>query len=247
MHQVEDEKIPLLSFIMPAHNEQDVIESTVNSCLEVLESSGLTGEVVVADDGSRDRTREILDRIAGIRQNVRVTHLSVNSGYGVAMKSALALSRGKYVATIDSDGQFDPADAVELLRLAEGGHMCVTGFRTKKKDTRFRVIGNYVFNLMVRLFCGIDFKDSQCAIKVMEGDAFRSMQFESKGYTFPTEVVFKAHYCGYPVKEKAVSHFPRAGGESSLKFLKTSIDMLLFLLYLRTKLLLYRRKLIESL
>ncbi len=246
IEHTEDTK-PHLSFIMPAHNEEDVIEETVKRCLGTIEKSGVSGEVIIANDGSRDRTGEILDRLASRYENVRVTHLSQNSGYGVAMKNALDLSRGEFVATLDSDGQFDPDDAIPLLHQAEEGHGCVTGFRAKKVDTPFRVIGNYVFNLLVRIFCGVDFKDSQCAIKVVKGDIFRDLNLESKGYMFPTEVVFKSFYSGQRVMEMAVSHFSRKGGSSSLKFLKTSIDMFFFLIYLRTKLLLYRRNLIESL
>jgi glycosyltransferase involved in cell wall biosynthesis len=240
-------KVPLISFIMPAHNEEDVIEATVKRCLEVIEESGVSGEVVVANDGSKDRTGEILDRLALLYGNVKIYHLSENSGYGVAMKNALHNSSGEFIATIDSDGQFEPADAIKLLKKAKEGLVCVTGFRAKKKDSLFRVIGNYVFNLLVRILCRVDFKDSQCAIKVMNGNILRNMHLESKGYMFPTEVVFKTHYSGYSVGEIGVSHYPRAGGESSLKLLKTSIDMLLFLLYMRMKLLLYRRKLIERL
>jgi len=247
MNEGKNGALPLLSFIMPAHNEEDVIEDTVKKCLETLEKEGLRGEVIVGNDGSTDRTGEIMDRLACLYDNVDVCHLKENGGYGVAMRRALQLSRGRYVATIDSDGQFDPADAVRLLRRAQEGHVCVTGFRGKKKDSLFRVIGNYVFNLMVRLFCGVDFKDSQCAIKVLEGEFLRGLPLESKGYMFPTEVVFKAHYSGKSVSEMEVSHFARKGGASSLKFLKTSIDMFMFLIYIRIKLLVYRRKLIEQL
>lgn len=246
MDERTDDRRPLLSFIMPAHNEEDVIEETVRNCLDVLEKSGISGEVIVTNDGSRDRTGEILDRLASSNENVKVEHLEVNSGYGVAMRRALSVSSGEYVATIDSDGQFDPRDATHLLHRAEQGYICVTGFRGKKKDSLFRVFGNWVFNLLVRIFCGVNFKDSQCAIKVVKGDVLRSLLLESKGYMFPTEVVFKIHYNGHSVTEMEVSHFPRQGGESSLKFMKTSIDMLLFLLYMRTKLILHRRELIES-
>jgi glycosyltransferase involved in cell wall biosynthesis len=238
---------PGLSFIMPAHNEEDVIEETVKDCLRVMEEAGIRGEVVVANDGSRDRTGEILDRLAALHGNLKVVHLPVNSGYGVAMRCALGESRGDWVATIDSDGQFDPADAVRLLEKAEEGYACVTGYRSKKKDSLMRVVGNQVFNILVRLVCRVSYRDSQCAIKIVKGDVLRDTRLESKGYMFPTEVVFKMHYAGHKVGEMAVSHFPRQGGESSLKFMKTSVDMLLFLIYMRLKLLLFRRKLIESL
>jgi dolichol-phosphate mannosyltransferase len=232
---------------MPAHNEEDVIEDTVKNCLRVMEESGIGGEVVVADDGSRDRTGEILDRLASRHANLRVVHLPVNSGYGVAMRNALRESTGEWVVTIDSDGQFDPADALKLLEMARGGYPCVTGYRAKKQDSLMRVVGNHAFNLLVRILCKVSYRDSQCAIKVVNGDVLRGTNLESRGYMFPTEVVFKLHYAGHAVGERAVSHFPRKGGESSLKFLRTSIDMFLFLMYMRMKLLLFRRKLIETL
>lgn len=241
------EQPPRLSFIMPAHNEEDVIEKTVGSCLRVFEEGGLTGEVVIANDGSTDGTAAILDRLADEFHNVRVVHLPVNGGYGIAMRRALEQSTGEYVATIDSDGQFDPADAIHLLETAERGSACVTGYRRKKQDSLLRVIGNDVFNLLVRLLCRVRLRDSQCAIKVSSGDILRKLPLEARGYMLPTEIVFKMHYAGHRVEERGVSHFARTGGHSSLRTLRTSFDMLLFLLYMRLKLVLIRRKLIENL
>lgn len=232
---------------MPAHNEEDVIEESVRNCLGAMEKAGIRGEVIVADDGSRDRTGEILERLAAIHGNVKVVRLRTNSGYGVAMRNALKESRGEWVATIDSDGQFDPADAVRLLGAARGKYDCVTGCRAKKKDSLMRVLGNHVFNILVRLACRVSYRDAQCAVKVVKGDLLRATNLESKGYTLPTEIVFKMHYAGHKVGEMEVSHFPRKGGQSSLKFMKTSLDMFLFLIYIRMRLFVFRRRLIESL
>lgn len=237
----------LVSIVMPAYNEEGNIEKTVRDCLQELARLGIPGEVVVTNDGSLDRTPEILRRLEAEVENLRFVDLRENLGYGGAMKKAIDASRGEYVVTVDSDGQFDIGDLPRLLEKIREGYDCVTGYRAKKKDTLPRVFANWAYNQLVRLLCGIRFTDSQCALKIFKGDVLRSLPIEARGFPFPTEALVKLSYQGYRITEIPINHHFREAGESKVKFFKTARIMFTFLLYVRFKLSLHRNRVIYHL
>lgn len=238
---------PEISIVMPAYNEEANLERTVRECMELFKTKEISGEVVVTNDGSVDGTLKILERLQGEFENLRYVDLKENLGYGGAMMKAVDASRGEYVVTVDSDGQFDVGDVPQLLAKTREGYDCVTGYRTKKKDTLPRVIANWGYNLLVRLLCGISFKDAQCALKIYRGDAIRSLTMEARGFTFPTEALIKLSYCRYRIAEVPVSHRFREGGESTIRFFTTVRIMFIFLLYIRFKLALHKSRIIYHL
>ena len=233
-----------VSIVMPAYNEEANLEKTVRECLETLEKEQIPGEVVVTNDGSQDGTLHILERLSEAFQSVRYIDLKQNLGYGGALKKAIDASTGRYVVTIDSDGQFDIQDMPRLLAKIREGYDCVTGFRTRKKDTLPRVIANWGYNFLVKLLCGISFTDAQCALKIYRGDVIRSLDLEARGFTFPTETLIKLKYYGYRIAELPITHRHREGGESKVHFFKTVRIMFIFLLYIRFKLALHRNRII---
>jgi glycosyltransferase involved in cell wall biosynthesis len=205
-------------------------------------------EVLVVDDGSRDRTPAILDEMAGRMPWLRILHQPKNLGYGAAIKRGIAESRGRYVVTIDSDGQFDPADIPRLSRRLEADRLdCVTGYRPQKKDTLPRVVANQVYNWLVRMLIGIRFHDAQCALKIFRGEVIRSINTEARGFTFPTEILVKFINKGYGVGEEEITHLPRVTGASTIRFFRTSRIMFVFLLYMRFKLFLFRSGILNDL
>ena len=235
-----------VSIVMPAYNEEANIEGTVKECVELLAKERISGEVIVTNDGSQDATLQILERLKSHYPNLQYIDLKENLGYGGALKKALDLSTGEYVVTIDSDGQFDIRDMPKLLEKIREGLDCVTGYRTKKRDTLPRVIANWGYNLLVRILCGFSYTDAQCALKVYRGDVIRSIILEARGFTFPTEVLIKLKYYGYKIAELPITHRYRKGGESKVAFLRTIRIMFVFLLYVRFRLALHRNKVIYT-
>ena len=224
-----------VSITMPAYNEEDNIEKTIRECMETLRKEQISGEIIVSNDGSQDGTLAILKKLKAEFNNLVLIDLEQNLGYGGALKKAIDISKGRYVVTIDSDGQFDIGDLPRLLKKIQEGYDCVTGYRARKKDTLPRVIANWGYNLLVRMLCGISYKDSQCALKLFVGDVIRSFSLEARGFTFPTEILIKLKYYGYSTEEISVSHRHREGGESKVAFFKTIRIMFIFLLYIRFK------------
>lgn len=232
---------PDLSVCAPAYNERDAIEPVVRAWAKTLAGFQRSAEIVVANDGSTDGTGDVLERLKAEVPALRVVHLAKNGGYGRALAGAIAASRGRWVATIDSDGQFDLADAPRLLERAErDGVDLVCGYRRSKRDRPLRVLANRVQNGLVSMLCGVSLRDANCALKVARGDALRAMRLEATGYPLPTEICVRFHARGLKLAEEPVDHREREAGLSKLKFLQTSRRMLVFMLYLRRRTRLFR-------
>lgn len=236
-----------VSIVMPAFNEESNIESTVRACHRALAGIGRAGEIVVTNDGSRDNTLAVLTRLASEVPNLVVVNHPKNLGYGAALTSAIRASRGEYIVTIDSDGQFDIGELSAFFEDTKNGTGVVTGFRIKKQDTFFRVFANRGLNTLITLLFGARFNDINCAFRLYRGEVLRSITIESRGYQAPSEIMIKLLNTGCGIKEVAVSHFARKGGQSALKPMKAILQMTAFLVYLKMKIVLYRNGMLNSL
>lgn len=236
-----------ISVVAPAYNEQDNIEKVVRHWENILESCDHTNEIVITNDGSTDKTLEVLQRLGEEFSNLRIVNSQVNGGYGDALSKAIYASKGEYVVTIDSDGQFELSDYQQMFEVClDNGYDAVTGYRMGKKDTLLRVFADRVLNIIVRVLLGLKFKDTNCALKLVKGDIIRKMNIEAKAYPTPTEILLRLKEQGLKVGEVGVSHKEREAGQSHLKFMRTGINMFSFLLYMRWKISLKRLRVINS-
>lgn len=236
---------PRLSVAAPCYNEAEGIEAVVAEWDAVLARQPEPTEIVLCNDGSVDGTAEVLDGLRARVPRLRVVHNATNGGYGRALSCAIAATRGEYVATIDSDGQFDLADAFDLLgELERGGYDGVTGWRMGKKDGLLRVFADRCMNLLVRALFGARLRDTNCALKVVKGNVLRELRIEARGYPTPTEICLRLAARGYRLGERGVTHRERAAGASKLHPWRTAWGFLRFLVYLRLKLKLYRARII---
>jgi glycosyltransferase involved in cell wall biosynthesis len=236
---------PRLSVAAPCFNEQDAIVAVVQEWEGVLDGWPWESEIVLCNDGSTDDTASILAQLQTAHPRLVVVSFERNGGYGRALSAAIDATRGEYVATIDSDGQFDLADAGALLdELERGGFDCVTGFRKAKQDSVFRVLADRGLNRLVRWMFGVDLRDTNCALKVARGEVLRGLPIEARGYPTPTEICVRLVARGHAVGELGVTHREREAGASKLHPFRTAWSMFRFLLYLRTKLKLARQRII---
>jgi dolichol-phosphate mannosyltransferase len=236
-----DDPRPWLSVAAPCYNEAEGIAAVVAEWDAVLAAAPQTTEIVLCNDGSTDGTAGVLAGITARYPRLKVVSNPTNGGYGRALASAIAATRGTYVATIDSDGQFDVADALALAREIErGGYDGVTGWRRGKKDSAFRVVADRCMNLMVRAMFGVRLRDTNCALKVVRGDVLRGLPIEARGYPTPTEICIRLVARGYRLGECGVRHRERTAGASKLHPVRTAWSFFRFLVYLRRKLKLHQ-------
>ncbi len=236
----------LLSICAPAYNEAAGIAAVVRSWQQTLHRLGLDAEIVITDDGSTDDTGIILDHLCAEMPSLVVLHHPANAGYGRAVATALAHSRGDEVLTLDSDGQFDPGEYPALSRKLSEGYDVVTGFRLRKQDRLLRVLADRGLNIVVRVLFGLKLRDTNCALKLFRGEVARTLTIEARGFPTPTELLVKAKTYGYRIAEVGITHYPRLAGESKLKVVRTGWQVLLFLLYLKYKQILYRWRVVSS-
>lgn len=227
---------PALSIAAPAFNEEACIESVVRSWLAMLDRERIHGEIVIVDDGSTDRTAELLAKLAEEDERVRPIEHPENRGYGRALRTAILAARAPWIATMDSDGQFDPDDIPRLMRAqVRSNANVVIGFRRRKADTRTRVLANQGLRAIVRLLFRARFRDTNCALKLLPRDWIVTARLEANGFPTPTEIVILAMRAGLEIAEVGVDHRVRAGGRSKLGLVSTAAEMLGFLIALRLR------------
>jgi glycosyltransferase involved in cell wall biosynthesis len=232
---------PWLSVAAPCFNEAEAIADVVAEWDAILAAVPRPTEIVLCNDGSTDGTADVLAGLTARHPRLRVVSNPTNGGYGRALATAIAATRGTYVATIDSDGQFDVADAVALAGdLERDGKDGITGFRLGKKDSAFRVLADRGMNLLVRAMFGVHLRDTNCALKVVRGELLRGLPIEARGYPTPTEICIRLAARGYRLGERGVTHRERTAGFSKLHPWRTAWSFFRFLVYLRKKLRLHR-------
>lgn len=236
-----------LSICAPAYNEEASIEQVLRDWERILAEGGVSAEIVIANDGSQDRTGELLTRLQQEFSNLVVVTHQVNGGYGRALRSAMAAARGSYIVTIDSDGQFDVAEWRQLHdELVRGDYDLVTGYRHAKQASWIHVLADRSLNRLIRLLFGIDLHDTNCALKLLKGDVAHQLGGEAMGYPTPTEFHIRAQTLGFRTGEVRITHRDRLGGTSKLKAFRTSWQMILFLMYLKYKQWLYRHRILAE-
>ena len=225
----------------PCFNEAEGIAAVVADWDAVLTTRPECTEIVLCNDGSTDGTAAVLENLQSRFPRLQAVHHTANGGYGRALAAAIAATSGQYVVTIDSDGQFDLADAFVLIEeLERGGYDGVTGWRVGKKDSTLRVLADRGMNLLVRALFRVSLRDTNCAIKVVKGDVLRALRIEARGYPTPTEICLRLIARGYRLGEHSVTHRERTAGASKLQPWRTAWSFLRFLFYLRCKLKLHR-------
>lgn len=208
-------RVPRLSYFFPAHNEEANLEGLIVEALETLPSLADTFEIIAVNDGSRDRTGEVADRLAAARPEVvRAVHHPVNRGYGEALRSGFAAARYELIAFTDGDRQFRVEDIGRLTaRLAGPDHPdAVAGYRIRRADPLLRILYARTYKLANRLLFGLRVRDVDCACKLFRREALDGIRVESGGAFFSAELLIKIQAAGRSVVEVGVPHYPRTAG-----------------------------------
>jgi glycosyltransferase involved in cell wall biosynthesis len=196
------------------YNEEGNIETAVTSALAVL--AGVTDryEVIVVDDGGRDRTGAIADRLAAADPRVCVVHHAVNRGYGAALRSGFAAATHPLVVLADGDNQFDLGELSVLLR-GLGKFDIVSGYRIARHDPAVRRLYAFMYNRLVRVLFHIPVRDVNCGFKIYRRDLIERLlpQLRSTGALINVEMLARARKLGATVTEVGVHHYPRETGQ----------------------------------
>jgi glycosyltransferase involved in cell wall biosynthesis len=206
-----------ISFVLPAYNEEDNIEKAVRAVVQAAETIDIEDyEVVVVDDGSADRTAEILERLRVENPHIRPIHHPKNLGYADALRTGFTSAKLPLVFYTDSDLQFDVKEVKNLLPAIED-YDIVCGFRIYRYDPLTRLFLAWGYNLVARTVFRLRVRDIDCAFKLFRREVFDVIQIRSKKFFVDTEILAKARHHGFRMTEIGVRHYPRAGGRSTVR------------------------------
>jgi glycosyltransferase involved in cell wall biosynthesis len=203
-----------LSVVLPAHNEEGAIATTVHSIVETLLPWVPDFEVIVVNDGSQDNTRAIVEAIALSDPHVRLITHEANQGYGATLVTGFEAVTKNLAFFTDSDGQFDPRDLAPFFPLIEQ-YDAVLGYRINRQDTWLRKLNAWGWHLLVATIFGVQVRDVDCAFKLYRVEFFLQNRLETRGAMINAEILYKLKRSGCTMTEVGVRHLPRATGKAT--------------------------------
>jgi glycosyltransferase involved in cell wall biosynthesis len=202
---------PGLSLVMPAYNEEANVGAAVRACAAAGAKFAEDYEVVVVDDGSRDRTSERVQAEAQNDPRVRLIRLPQNRGFGGALKTGLKAAQQPHVFYTDSDLQFDLEEIAKLLEHIDEVAV-VVGYRIDRQDHFVRKLNAWAWGRLQWVLFGLNVRDIDCGFKLFRREVLQAMPMRSDGAFLSTEMLLRARAAGHAIGEVPVHHYPRKAG-----------------------------------
>ncbi len=211
---------PELSFVMPCYNEEEIIGYTIPRFAAAFKKAGIRLELIAVDNGSRDRTGEMIREMAASEPSIVYHRVEVNEGYGNGVLSGIQVCRAPWVGIIPCDGQVDAEDVVALFDTVKttNGNVLAKVRRRFRMDGLWRKVVSVTYNVMVRaLWPRLGSIDVNGSPKILPRTALEAMDLKSKTWFLDPEIVIKAHYMGLRVLEFNVFARMRGNGLSHVR------------------------------
>ncbi|RFF29507.1 glycosyltransferase family 2 protein [Wenzhouxiangella sediminis] len=201
-----------VSIIIPARDESGNLPGLLDEIDAAMKPLGLQHEILVVDDGSEDDTWSVLSERAAVDSSLHPIRHRKSAGQSTSLWQAAQLAKGRWLATLDGDGQNDPADLPRLLQHATEGKLeMVAGHRTTRRDTWFKRLSSKIANGVRSRLLRDNTPDTGCGLKVIRRDAFlRLPYFDHMHRYLPALIQFQGGRC----ESVPVNHRPRGAGES---------------------------------
>ena len=219
---------PRVSVVIPCLNEAETIEECVSRARGVLEASGLSGEVIVADNGSDDDSAELARR-----GGAHIVH-EPRRGYGSAYLAGFAAARGEYIVMGDADLTYDFREIPRYVELLDDGAQLVMGNRLKNihdgaMPWMHQYVGNPILTGVLNVFFRTGVSDAHCGMRALRRDVLPRLDLRTTGMEFASEMVIRASKEKLDIREFPIEYHPR-GGESKLSSFRDGWRHLRFLL-----------------
>jgi glycosyltransferase involved in cell wall biosynthesis len=233
MQQSSNESRLTLSVIVPAYNEEKTVAAVVGRVVAELSCSF---EIIIVNDGSTDRTPEIIDGLAAKDSRIRIHH-KTNGGKASALKQGFAMSQGDIVIIQDADLEYDPSEIKEVIRpILEGDADVVFGSRfLVRRATRvlyfYHFLANNLITFVSNLFTNLNMTDVETGYKAMRGEIIRSMVLTATGFGIEIEITAKVAKWRAAVYEVPISYYGRTYEEGKKIGTWDGIMALWYILY----------------
>ncbi|HEX8617108.1 MAG TPA: glycosyltransferase family 2 protein [Thermoanaerobaculia bacterium] len=203
---------PDLSVVFPIYNEEENIPILLREIAAALDGRGWSYEIVAVDDGSTDRSREVLHSLRAQYPTLRVLALQKNSGQTAALDAAWRGAHGRLVVSLDADLQNDPADIPAMMQKLEQAQAdMVIGVRVNRRDTWSRKMQSRIGNGVRNWITGDQITDTGCSLKLVKKEAVDRVRLFTGMHRFLPTLV---RYAGFKVIEMPVNHRARQFGVS---------------------------------
>ncbi len=203
---------PAISIVIPVFNEEDNVQLLYQQIREVCESLRQSYEIVFVDDGSRDRTFEILEEIHSNDPRLKAIRFRKNYGQTAAMAAGFEFARGEVVISMDGDLQNDPADIPRLLAKMDEGYDIVCGWRKNRQDKLWsRRVPSVAANWLIGKVTGVQIHDNGCSLKAYRASVIKNVTLYGEMHRF---IPAMSTLAGARIAEIPVNHHPRRFGKS---------------------------------
>jgi len=204
-------KTPYLSVVIPVFNEEDNIRGLSGRLKKVLTDMGCSYEIIFIDDGSTDRSLEILKKCQNEFYGITIIEFNRNYGQHAAIFAGFERSTGEIVVTLDADLQNPPEEIPKLVNKAEEGFEVVATVRVERKDSIFRRCASYTINRITAKITGANLRDYGCMLRAYRKNIVKLMCASKEISTF---IPVLATFYAKNIAEIQVEHFPRNEGKS---------------------------------
>lgn len=209
---------PDVSIVLPFYNEEECVAAVIEKVHTAFLGGDYSFEILAVQNGSRDRTGEILETLRSRYRELRVVTVDVNRGFGYGVLQGLAAASGMAVGWMPGDGQIPPEAVPRLLRTmnrtrSDMGQAC----RTLRDDAPNRVFISRAFNRLVHALFGLQTDDVNGEPKLLTRRAYNSMKLRSHDGFIDAEALLKAHRMGVEICRIEVQSLPRIGGKSKVR------------------------------
>ena len=209
---------PVISVIIPAYNEEKTIGNVIEQTISVMDGLQRPYEIIIVDDGSKDKTRQIASTY-----KATVLFNRVNRGKGYTIRKGFKHAQGDLIVTIDADGSHSPKEIPDLLEPLYNGTDITAGSRflgTGKYSTKkLHRVGNSFFNMTIRVLTGRHVTDSQTGFRALKKEVIDKLNLSSLGYDIETEITVKGLRNGFTFQEKPISCTRRKYDISKLRII----------------------------
>ncbi len=200
------------SIVIPVKDERRQIRALADEIDLALQGTSRVWEVMWVDDGSSDGSLEELHQLNSERPQHRFISLEINVGQSAALHAGFRHAQGSIIATLDGDGQNDPADLVKMVAMIEEGKAdMVNGYREKRQDSQFRLVASRIANAARNVMTGRTVRDVGCSTRAFRRECVEDLPtFRGMHRFLPTLASLK----GYSLAEVPVNHRPRLSGQT---------------------------------
>lgn len=234
-----------VSVFFPCYNDEKSIGRLITDTYGYLSNNVRDWEIVVVNDGSVDKSQDVLRRLARKIPHMRIIRHRTNKGYGAALRSGFSASKKEYVFYTDGDGQYDPKEIGVLLPLMTDDADFINGIKSVRKDPTYRVVLGNWYGFIVRWLFWLPICDVDCDFRLIRSSIIRRITLTKDSGAVCVELVKKSQLAGARFRQVSVHHYERRFGSSQFfradRLLYTAKDIAVLWWDLMIRPLLFRR------